>query len=104
MSIIFSIVVSPPDIEPKINKVTEGMNAVFTVTFSDAIASKGFIWQHDEQNITGDHARMKNLTIVNAKEMDEGNYTYKLTFSAFEGIITSNRAQLLVCKLVVTIT
>ena len=79
------------------------MNAVFTVKISNAIASNGFQWQHNEINITGEHARMMNLTIVNAAEMNEGNYTYiiTVTFSSFEGTITSNRAQLLVCKLTI---
>ena len=86
-----------------IKKVTVGMDATFTVKFSNAIASKGFQWQLDERNITGGHARMTSLTIINATEMNEGNYTCIVTFSSFEGNITSNRAQLLVCKLVITI-
>ena len=79
------------------------MNAVFTVKISNAIASNGFQWQHNEINITGEYARMMNLTIVNAAEMNEGNYTYIIAviFSSFEGTITSNRAQLLVCKLTI---
>ena len=76
------------------------MNAVFTVKFSSAIASNGFQWQHNGKNITGENARMMNLTIVNAAEMNKGDYTCIVTFSSFEGSITSNRAQLLVCKLV----
>ena len=92
--------VFPPDIEPVINKVTQGMNTVFTVKFSSAIASNGFQWQHNGKNITGENARMMNLTIVNAAEMNKGDYTCIVTFSSFEGSITSNRAQLLVCKLV----
>ena len=97
---LFLYLVFPPDVEPKIYKVTKGMKAVFTVKFSSAIAGNGFQWQHNEINITGERARMMNLTIVNAAEMDEGNYTCIVTFSSFQGSITSNRAQLLVCKLV----
>ena len=83
-----------------INKVTQGMNAVFTVKFSSAISSNSFQWQHNENTITGEHATMMNLTIVNVAEMDEGNYTCIVMISSFEGTITSNRAQLLVCKLI----
>jgi hypothetical protein len=84
-----------------INKVTEGMNAVFTVKLSNAIASKGFQWQHNDENIIiEEQAMMMNLTIANAAETHEGNYTCIVTFSSFEGSITSNRAQLLVCKLI----
>ena len=97
----FLCLVFPPDVEPLINKVTKGMNAVFIVKFSSTIASNSFQWQHNEQNITGDHARMMNLTIANVTELHEGNYTCIVTFSSFEGSITSNRAQLLVCKLII---
>ncbi len=74
------------------------MSAVFTVKFSNAISSNSFQWQHNENSIE-EHGRMMNLTIANAAEMHEGNYTCIVTFSSFEGSITSNRAQLLLCKL-----
>ena len=86
-----------------IKKVTEGMDAIFTVKFSDAIASKGFKWQVNEEDIIGEHAKMMSLKINSVTEMDKGNYTCIVTFSSFEGSITSNRAQLLVCKLVIII-
>jgi hypothetical protein len=84
-----------------INKVTQGMSAVFTVKLSNFIASNGFQWQHNKQNIIEEQAMMMNLTIINVAETDEGNYTCIVTFSLFEGSITSNRAQLLVCKLII---
>ena len=96
------LIVLPPDVEPMINKVTKGMNAVFSVKLSNATASNKFQWQHNENNYynsTGIHAWMMNLTIINVTELHEGNYTYIVTFSSFSGSITSNRAQLLVCKL-----
>jgi hypothetical protein len=84
-----------------INKVTEGMSAVFTVKLSNFIAINSFQWQHNQNDISEGHGMMMNLTIVNATEMDEGNYACMVTFSSFEGSITSNRAQLLVCKLII---
>lgn len=78
------------------------MKAVFTVKISNAIASNGFQWQHNGNNIESEeHAMMRTLTVVNAAEMDEGNYACIVTFSSFEGSITSNTAQLLVCKLII---
>ena len=87
-----------------INKVTERMDTIFTVKFFSAIASKDFQWQLDEEDIIGEYEgiSMMSLTIINVTELDEGNYTCIVTFSSFEGNITSNRAQLLVCKLVIT--
>jgi hypothetical protein len=99
----FLHLVFPPDVEPMINKVTQGMSAVFTVKLPNAITINGFQWQHNKNNIDSEeHALLMNLTIVNAAETDEGNYTCIVTFSSFEGSITSNRAQLLVCKLIIT--
>ena len=95
----FLYLVFPPDVEPKTNKVTEGMDAIFSVIFPDAITSKSFQWQVDGEDITGEHAMMMKLTIVNVTEMEEGNYTCIVTFSISQGNITSKRAELLVCKL-----
>ena len=104
VSLILLYLVPSPDVEPMINRVTEGMDAIFTVKLSDAIAGKTFQWQLDEEDIIGEQARMTSLTITNVTEMDEGNYTYIVMFSLLEGNITSNRAQLLVCKLVIIIS
>ena len=103
VSLIFSLLVPSPDVEPMINKVTEGMDAIFTLKFSHAIASNGFQWQLDEEDIIGEHARMTSLTIINVTEMNEGNYTCILMFSLFQGYIKSKGAELLVCKLSITI-
>ena len=43
-----------------------------------------------------------SLTVINVTEMDEGNYTCIVTFSSFDGNITSKRAELLVCTPVIT--
>ena len=84
-----------------INKVTEGMDAIFTLKFSGD--SEDFQWQFNEADIKEENAMVTlNLTIINVTEMDEGNYTCIVTFSSFDGNITSKRAELLVCMLLIT--
>ena len=90
------LLVPPPDIEPMINKVTEGMVATFTVNFFGV--GTAFQWQLKEENITEEHAQMRSLTITPVTDMDEGNYTCIVTFS-FGEKITSKMATLLVCKI-----
>lgn len=73
------------------------MDATFTVNFSGV--SVGFQWQLNKKDIEGEHAKMMDLIITTVTEMNEGNYTCIVTFSSFEGKITSKRAELFVCKL-----
>ena len=84
-----------------INKVTEGMNATFTLKFSGD--SEDFQWQFNEADIKGEYVTMTmSLIIIDVTEMNEGNYTCIVKFSSFDGNITSKRAELLVCMLLIT--